>query len=147
MADVFDKEARRRIMQRVRTARTEPEECLAVALKTFGLHFRRNDHGVFGVPDFSFRRPRLAVFVDGDFWHGRSWFEAGAAPATNPRFWIAKFERNRERDRLVDLTLRKNGWSVLRLWGSEIRMAPMPSAKKVRARLLRLARRDGTFRV
>lgn len=145
MADVFNGETRSRIMRSVRTAGTDPEERLAVALKALGLHFRRNDPKVFGTPDFSFRETRLAVFVDGDFWHGRAWFERGAAPATNSEFWIAKFERNRRRDRIVDLELRRSGWSVVRLWGSDVKKAPEVSAQKVRARLRRLARRGRPF--
>ena len=145
MVDVFDRPTRIRIMKAVRTAATDPEERLGRALAALGLRFRRNDAGVVGKPDFSFRRTRLAVFVDGDFWHGREWFENGAAPATNADFWIAKFERNRSRDLLVDARLRKNGWSVVRLWGSEIRKAPRGAAQKVRARLRRLARAGRPF--
>jgi DNA mismatch endonuclease (patch repair protein) len=145
MGDMFDQETRSRIMRAVRTAGTEPERRLAVVLKSLGLRFRRNDRGVFGAPDISFPRARLAVFVDGDFWHGRAWFEVGAAPATNSEFWIAKFERNRSRDRLVDLTLRKAGWSVLRLWGSDVRRAPFAGAARVRSRLRRLARKGRPF--
>ena len=140
MADMFDKKTRSLIMQAVRTAQTEPEERLAVALNAIGLAFRRNDAKTYGKPDFSFAAARLAVFVDGDFWHGRAWFENGAAPATNAEFWISKFERNRRRDRLVDRELRGTGWSVLRLWASDVRRAPAASAARVRARLRRLAR-------
>jgi DNA mismatch endonuclease (patch repair protein) len=85
----------------------------------------------------------LAVFVDGDFWHGRAWFERGEAPATNSEFWIRKFEINYRRDRAVDRQLRKDGWSVLRLWGSEVRKAPNNAVSRVRARLRRLARKRG----
>jgi DNA mismatch endonuclease Vsr len=129
-------------MRTVRIAGTEPEERMAAALKVYGLRFRRNDPEIFGKPDVVFRRARLAVFVDGDFWHGRAWFEAGAAPATNADFWIGKFERNRRRDKLVDRELRSSGWSVLRLWASEVRREPAASVARVRARLRRLARID-----
>jgi DNA mismatch endonuclease (patch repair protein) len=127
-------------MRAVRTAETEPEERLAVALRALGLRFRRNEVRVFGKPDFAFRQARLAVFVDGDFWHGRAWFEDGAAPATNAYFWIGKFERNRQRDRLVNGKLRRGGWSVLRLWASDVRKDTVASANRVRARLRRLTR-------
>lgn len=140
MADTFDKATRSRIMRAVRIAETEPEDRLAQALRQCGLRFRKNDRHVVGRPDICFRTHRLAVFVDGDFWHGRAWFERGVAPATNPDFWIRKFETNYRRDRTVDLQLRRTGWSVLRLWGSEIRKAPKKAASKVRARLRRLAR-------
>ena len=140
MADVFDPAKRSQIMRRVRTSRTEPEKRLAKALLGLGLRFRRNDAGVAGKPDISFRKARLAVFVDGDFWHGRAWFESGTAPATNASFWISKFERNRARDRIVDAQLRSAGYSVMRIWGSDIRTVADQAAQRVRARLRRLAR-------
>lgn len=140
MTDMFDKETRRRIMRTVRTAETEPEDRLARALDAIGLPYRRNDTDVFGRPDFAFPDARLAVFVDGDFWHGRDWFANGAAPATNTDFWIAKFDRNRRRDRTVDRELRGSGWSVLRLWGSDVSKDPVAAAGRVRRRLRRLAR-------
>jgi DNA mismatch endonuclease (patch repair protein) len=138
MSDMFDKETRRRIMRAVRTTATEPEERLAVALRALGLRFRRNDARVFGRPDIVFPKARLAVFVDGDFWHGRAWFEDGAAPSTNVDFWIGKFERNRRRDRTVERELRRRGWSVLRLWSSDVRRDTFASARRVRVRLRRL---------
>lgn len=125
-------------MRAVRTAETGPEELLAVALKATGLRFRRNDKAVFGVPDFVFRKAKLAVFVDGDFWHGRAWFKSGAAPATNSAFWISKFERNRRRDRLVNRELKRTGWTVLRLWASEVRKNSALSAARVQTRLRRI---------
>lgn len=145
MADRFDKKTRSRVMQAVRVAGTEPEERLDIGLRAMRLRFRRNDARVFGKPDFSFPNARLAVFVDGDFWHGREWFESHVAPATNVEFWVGKFERNRRRDRLVDNTLRKSGWSVLRLWGSDVRKAPVESARRVWARLRRLERAGRPF--
>lgn len=138
MVDVFDKQTRRRIMRAVRTSETEPEERLAVALRKVRLQFRRNDRTLFGVPDFAFHTAKLAVFVDGDFWHGRTWFRDGAAPATNADFWIGKFERNRRRDRLVDRELRRRGWSVLRLWASDVRKNATQSVVKVQGRLSKL---------
>ncbi len=133
---MFDKETRSRIMRAVRTAETEPEQRLAVALRALGLRFKRNDAKIFGKPDFAFRQVRLAVFVDGDFWHGRAWFRDAVAPATNADFWIGKFERNRRRDRLVNRELKRRGWSVLRLWASDVRKRPVASAGRIRARLL-----------
>src|SRR6266851_4213615 len=107
MADMFDKKTRSRIMRAVRTAATEPEERLAIALKALGLRFRRNDPKVFGKPDFAFRESQLAVFVDGDFWHGRAWLENGASPGTNVELWDGKFDPNGRRDHVDNLTLQK----------------------------------------
>ncbi|HEY1170193.1 MAG TPA: very short patch repair endonuclease [Verrucomicrobiae bacterium] len=65
-------------------------------------------------PDFVWRRERVALFVDGCFWHGCPWH--GTKPASNKSFWQTKLMRNRERDRLVSRTLRKAGWRVVRVW-------------------------------
>lgn len=65
-------------------------------------------------PDFVWRRERVAVFVDGCFWHGCPWH--GTKPSSNKSFWREKLARNRARDRLVTRTLRQAGWQVLRIW-------------------------------
>ncbi len=145
MADVFDKETRSRVMRTVRTAKTEPENRLDTALRALSLRFCRNNPRILGTPDFTFLKARLAVFVDGDFWHGRAWSRDGVAPATNSKFWIQKFEGNRRRDRLVDRELRGEGWSVLRLWGSDVAKDAKASAQRVRTRLRRLARAGRPF--
>jgi DNA mismatch endonuclease (patch repair protein) len=141
MADVFNKRARSRIMRAVRTAQTEPELLLVSALRKRGLRFRTNDQDIVGIPDICFRRLRLAVFVDGDYWHGRAWFESGRAPATNRRFWVSKFECNRTRDLEVTKALRIDGWSVLRLWGSDVKKSPDDAGLRVLARLRVVRRR------
>lgn len=86
-------------------------------LRRRGIYFVRHGASVVGRPDVVFRRCRLAVFVDGDFWHGRclpKWQHKLSSA------WRAKIERNIERDREIDETLRRGGWRVVRLWGSEI---------------------------
>jgi len=137
---MFDRETRSRIMRNVRTRKTEPEERLARILADLGLRVRRNDRRVIGTPDFSSSPHRLAIFVDGDFWHGRAWFERAEAPATNSAFWIRKFEINQTHDRTVDRKLRRRGWSVLRIWSSDIRRDPIRTAHRVRKRLRILER-------
>jgi DNA mismatch endonuclease (patch repair protein) len=89
--------------------------------------WRRNQK-IFGKPDFVFRQMRLALFVDGCFWHGCP--KHGTQPAGNRSFWKKKFVRNQARDRLVNKTLRRAKWRVLRIWEHEL-------AKKNEARLLR----------
>jgi DNA mismatch endonuclease (patch repair protein) len=70
--------------------------------------------GLPGNPDLVFAEKKLAIFVDGCFWHGCS--RCGHIPNTNSRFWSAKIERNRERDRAATRTLKNMGWKVLRIW-------------------------------
>ena len=69
-------------------------------------------------PDFSFARWRLAVFVDGCFWHGCP--ACARRPASNTTYWTAKLDRNMERDHEQTERLRKANWTVIRLWGHEI---------------------------
>lgn len=74
---------------------------------------------VFGNPDFIFPQARLAIFVDGCFWHNCPLH--GSVPASNQLFWMAKLRRNKMRDQLVNRELRRAGWSVLRIWQHELR--------------------------
>jgi DNA mismatch endonuclease (patch repair protein) len=73
---------------------------------------------VFGNADFVFRKQRVAVFVDGCFWHGCP--KHASTPASNRGFWRRKLERNKIRDRLVNRTLSKSGWRVVRVWQHEL---------------------------
>ena len=87
-----------------------------------GARYRKNVASLPGKPDLVFPGARLAVFCDGDFWHGKDWEERRAklAEGTNPGYWMAKIERNRERDREHTARLEAKGWTVLRFWESEI---------------------------
>ncbi len=76
-------------------------------------------------PDFVFRQARLAVFVDGCFWHGCP--KHATQPKNNRAFWTKKLTRNKVRDRLVNRTLRQRGWTVLRIWEHELAKIKMPS--------------------
>jgi DNA mismatch endonuclease (patch repair protein) len=119
MADVFSKKKRSEVMSRIRSRGNAATE-LALA-KLFRRHkitgWRRNQK-IFGKPDFIFRKARLAVFVDGCFWHGCPWH--GTKPKGNAAFWRNKISRNQTRDRLVTRTLRRTGWRVLRIWEHEL---------------------------
>ena len=75
---------------------------------------------VFGKPDFVFRQERLAVFVDGCFWHGCPKAKHAPLPKTRAEWWAAKLARNKSRDRLVNRTLRQAGWTVLRVWECDL---------------------------
>jgi DNA mismatch endonuclease (patch repair protein) len=86
-----------------------------------------------GRPDLVVRRFRIAVFCDGDFWHGRNWSNRKRKLATgwNARYWVAKIQRNRERDRRTTALLRRLGWHVVRVWESEVRRNPNRAAAKI----------------
>jgi DNA mismatch endonuclease (patch repair protein) len=95
----------------------------------------RRHQPVFGKPDFIFPNSKLAIFVDGCFWHGCP--KHGTQPAGNRSFWKRKFARNQARDRLVNRTLRRAGWQVLRIWEHEL-------ARKNEAHLLRRIQRQSS---
>ena len=78
----------------------------------------RRRHRLFGKPDFVFPKSRLAVFVDGEFWHGHP---EEKLPDSNRDFWMKKIERNKKRDELVNRFLQEHGWTVLRFWQNELK--------------------------
>jgi len=140
MTDIFTKAKRSEVMSRIRSrGNRDTEGAMVLLLRAAGITgWRRHQEiristptqgrGVhydlrigskkakpFKVrPDFVWRRERVALFVDGCFWHGCRWH--GTKPASNKVFWRTKLARNRERDRLVSRTLRKAGWRVVRVW-------------------------------
>ena len=113
--DVFTKEKRSAVMAAIRSRGNMATELRMMALfRAHGITGWRRHARVFGKPDFVFRAGRVAVFVDGCFWHGCP--RHGTMPAGNRAFWMAKLTRNAARDREVNRTLRKAGWRVLRVW-------------------------------
>lgn len=120
MADQLSKEERSKLMGRVRQRGTSPELKLRQALHKQGLRFRLNAKDKLpGTPDILFIKAKIALFVDGCFWHGCPLH--GTSPKTNIEFWAAKIKRNKERDGQVDEQLRILGWLPVRVWEHEIR--------------------------
>jgi DNA mismatch endonuclease (patch repair protein) len=148
MADVFSKKKRSQVMSRIRSrGNAATELALARLLRKNGItgwrkHIqivtaslntssglrppsphpmrRRNrGEGVKVRPDFVFRKERLAVFVDGCFWHGCP--RHATRPRGNAAFWREKFARNKDRDKLVNRALRRAGWRVIRIWECALR--------------------------
>jgi DNA mismatch endonuclease (patch repair protein) len=101
---------------------TKPELVLRRALWALGLRYRKHSMSLPGNPDVVFVTARVAVFCDGDFWHGRNWPELRSKLLRrhNAEYWVAKITRNRERDREQTATLTSSGWLVLRLWETDV---------------------------
>jgi DNA mismatch endonuclease (patch repair protein) len=120
-----------------RKADTRCELLLRQTLWAAGYRYRKNTPNLPGRPDVVFPGPRVAVFVDGDFWHGRDWESRRRKllAGSNPDYWVAKIERNIERDRETTSRLESMGWTVLRIWESEIRSAPMEVVQRIGATL------------
>jgi DNA mismatch endonuclease (patch repair protein) len=132
MADILTKAKRSALMARVRSARNaSTEQRLAHLLREQGITGWRRGAPLPGKPDFVFRAARLAVFVDGCFWHGCP--RHGRTPKSRVAFWTTKLARNAQRDREVRSALRRRRWRVLRIWEHEL-------ARKNETQLLRRIR-------
>lgn len=118
--DCFTSEQRSKIMSKIRGTNTKDEVRLAKALWQLGYRYRKNNRKVFGTPDFTFKKIKLAIFVDGEFFHGKDW-ETRKKPQTNPEFWIKKIERNMQRDIEVNAYLESQNWKILRFWSNDIK--------------------------
>lgn len=112
---------------------TTPEMLLRDGLWKAGCRYRRNVTALPGRPDLVFPKAKLAIFCDGDFWHGREWEtrRAKLERGSNPGYWIAKIERNRERDHQNDEALHHLGFTVLRFWESDLKLDPAAAVKIV----------------
>ena len=119
MPDVFTKSKRSEVMSRVRGRGNKSTElALLVLFRRHKIAGWRRHRPIFGNPDFIFPLAKLAIFVDGCFWHACS--KHGTQPTSNRAFWKRKLTRNKSRDLLVSRTLRAKGWSVLRIWQHEL---------------------------
>jgi DNA mismatch endonuclease Vsr len=118
--DKLTKEQRRKNMQAVKAKGSKIEVALAKELWALGYRYRKNDKSVFGKPDLTMKRYKLAIFVDSEFWHGKDWNTRKYEFKSNQDFWIRKIQRNIERDKEVNKRLLKEGWKVLRFWGKDI---------------------------
>src|SRR5436190_20726149 len=119
MADVFSIRKRSKVMSCIRSrGNKDTELALARLLRLNRIAGWRRNQPIFGKPDFIFRRERLALFVDGCFWHGC--LKHSKPPRSNQTYWRAKMIRNKARDRSVSSALRKKGWRVLRIWEHEL---------------------------
>ena len=133
-------------MQSNKSIGTKPELVLAKAMWALGLRYRKNSGSIFGKPDFSFKKYKVAVFVDGEFWHGKDWEQKKAEIKGNREFWIAKIERNIRRDMEVTGRLKAEGWTVLRFWSNDVVKNAGCHAEKVKeiiqARQIDLQKQD-----
>jgi DNA mismatch endonuclease (patch repair protein) len=128
MVDNMTREQRSRTMSRIRSRDTAAELALRRILHRRGLRYRIHVRSLPGSPDIVFPRQKVAVFVDGDFWHGRTFAEQNHRWS---EYWRAKIARNMDRDRAASAGLRTAGWTVLRIWEHEVRADPEECADRV----------------
>lgn len=128
MADVYDKEKRSAVMRSIRGKGNKSTELALIAIfREQGINGWRRGYPVKGHPDFVFLKERIAIFVDGCFWHGHDC--RNTKPKDNEDFWSKKICGNVKHDKFVTATFESRGWIVIRIWECELK-------KKNRALLL-----------
>lgn len=118
MADNLTPEQRKRAMSSVKQKDTDLEKIVRSELHRQGYRFRKNVKDLPGKPDVVFRKAKVVVFIDGDFWHG---YRLPAWEYKLSDFWKEKIRKNRKRDQKNFRKLRKDGWQVIRIWQHEIK--------------------------
>lgn len=114
---------RRKNMQHIRSKDTEIEMILRKALWKSGIRYRKNYDKLPGKPDIAITKYKIAIFCDGEFFHGKNWDQLSEKLkySNNSDYWIKKISRNIERDREIDASVRAMGWYVIRFWGKDIK--------------------------
>jgi len=116
MADVFSNKKRSEVMSRIRGKDTGIELMVRRWLHSRGYRFRKNVRDVPGSPDVAIKKYKVAIFVNGCFWHGHENCKLSTIPKSNVDFWRDKIERNQSRDRRNYAELESRGWHVKVLW-------------------------------
>lgn len=131
MADIWTKRKRSEVMSRIRgKGNKETEGALAALLRSAKITGWRRHLPLPGKPDFAFPKQKVAVFVDGCFWHGCP--KCYTRPKTNRKFWDTKRETNIARDRRVTRQLRASGWCVIRIWEHALKKSPQSCLARIR---------------
>ena len=121
MTDIVSHRIRSAMMAGIKGKNTKPEMMVRKALFAQGYRFRLHRKELPGSPDVVLPGRKLAIFVNGCFWHSHSGCRLAKIPSTRPEFWIAKLERNRARDREAIVKLNELGWRVLVVWECFVR--------------------------
>jgi len=121
--DRLTKEQRHKNMSHIRSKNTSIEVMLCKELRKRGYGYRKNYKKLPGKPDIVLTKYKIAIFCDGEFFHGKDWAsqKERVQHGNNPKYWISKIERNIARDEEINRELIHLGWIVLRFWGKDIR--------------------------
>lgn len=123
MADVLTPEQRQKNMQHIKASDTKIEVLLRKTLWQKGYRYRKNYKELPGKPDIVLTKYKIAIFCDGEFFHGKDWevLKPRLEKSNNSEFWINKISRNIERDDEINKKLLFMGWTVIRFWGDDIK--------------------------
>ena len=112
---------RSKIMSKIRGKDTKPEMTFRRALYAAGYRYRVDYKKLIGKPDIALKKYKTVIFIDGEYWHGHNWEERKPKIKTNRDFWVAKIERNMQRDAEVNESLERLGYTVFRFWEHEVK--------------------------
>ncbi len=143
--DNLTPEQRRKNMKNIRSKDTEIELLLRKALWKQGYRYRKHYAELPGKPDIALTKYKIAVFCDGEFFHGKDWevLKPRLKNSNNGEYWISKISRNRERDDEVNKQLLFLGWTVIRFWGSEIKKKPDECVKVIEEAIFEIKIENG----
>ena len=144
--DTVSKQKRSEIMSRVKSKDSKIETLFRKELWKSGFRYRKNDKSVYGSPDLTFKRFKIAIFVDSEYFHGKDWEIEKYRIKTNTDFWHRKIEKNIQRDKAVNAELLKNNWKVLRFWGREVQKELDFCIKEI-TRVIEERKNDKVFRI
>lgn len=133
MPDKFSKGIRSKIMSKIRSNETVAELTLKKAL--VGNYFRYQPKKIYGNPDFANKRKKVAIFVDGCFWHKCP--KCYITPKSNKKYWLQKIKGNIARDKKINKFLKKYGWTIIRIWEHEIKMNSGQKIDKIIAKIIK----------
>ena len=121
--DNLKPEQRKKNMQHIRSKDTKIELILRKALWNEGIRYRKNYDKLPGKPDIAITKYRIAIFCDGEFFHGKDWdkLQLKLKNSNNSEYWIKKISRNIQRDQEVEREIRAEDWTVIRFWGKDIK--------------------------
>ena len=108
------------LLRKIKSDKTTPELVLQKALRKKCIKFKKNYNKLPGMPDIVLLENKVAIFVDGEFWHGYRWQDKKKTIKCNRRYWIPKIEKTILRDKGTNAKLRKEGWTVIRFWQHQI---------------------------
>lgn len=119
-------------MAAIKSKNTAPEVLLKSELRKLGLRFSAHPESVIGKPDVCFKKFKIAIFCDGDFWHGRYWNTPRQSVfKVRKDFWLNKIEGNIARDKFINKELKSLGWVVIRVWETDLKKNPSIIIKKI----------------
>ena len=147
MTDVLTKEQRHKNMQHIRAKDTKIEFLLRKALWAKGYRYRKNYKNLPGKPDIVLMKYKLAIFCDGEFFHGKDWevLKAKVEKGNNGEYWSKKIQENITRDNEKDKALNALGWTVIHFWGKDILKKTDECVKVIEETIFELEMEEVTF--